>query len=108
MMRILLLLLISFPVLAIDNPYYMRSPKALLMGDAFTAVNDDENTLFYNPATLGRHRNDLSLYMLPAQIGATNVLDDLDRFEDFPEEPAAASDLLMDYPVHAGGGVAPG
>ena len=26
------------------------------MGDAFTAVADDEMTLFYNPAALGRHR----------------------------------------------------
>lgn len=99
-----------FPVsaLAFENPYLMRSPRGLLMGDAFTAVNDDEYTLFYNPATLARHKSDLSLHMFPGHVSGTNVLADMDRFEDFPDEPVGMSDVLMDYPVHASAGVAPG
>lgn len=93
---------------AFDNPYFMRSPKGLLMGDAFTAVNDDDFTLFYNPASLGRHKRDLTLYPFNPQINGTNVLSDMDRFEDFPDEPVGASKVLLDYPVHASAGIAPG
>lgn len=108
MRYLFLVLLIPFSAIAFENPYLMRSPRGLLMGDAFTAVNDDEYTLFYNPATLGRHKNDLSLHMFPGHLSGTNVLADMDRFKDFPDEPVGMSDVLMDYPVHASAGVAPG
>lgn len=78
------------------------------MGDAFTAVNDDEHTLFYNPASLARHKRDFTLHPFNPQVSGSNILDDLDRFEDFPNEPVGASKVLMDYPAHASGGVAPG
>jgi hypothetical protein len=93
---------------AFNNSYLMRSPQALLMGDAFTAVNDDDYTLFYNPASLGRHKSDFTLYPFNTQFGGTNVLNDLDRFEDFPDEPVGASKVLMDFPVHASAGISPG
>lgn len=93
---------------AFEYPYTMRSPKALLMGDAFTAVNDDAYTLFYNPASLGRHKSDLTLHPFPGHFSGTNILGDTDRFEDFPETAVGASEVLMDYPVHASAGVAPG
>lgn len=106
---LLLLLMFSSSIsLAFDNPYLMRSPKALLMGDAFTAVNDDDFTLFYNPASLGRHKNDFTLYPINGHISGTNVLGDMDRFENFPSEPVGVADVLMDYPVHASAGTAPG
>ena len=101
-------LLLSVQVHAFDNPYVMRSPKALLMGDAFTAVNDDEYTLFYNPASLARHKNDLTLHPFSAHLSGSNVLADMDRFENFPAEPVGAADVLMNYPAHASAGVAPG
>ncbi len=103
-----LLILLSFSALAFDNPYTLRSPRALLMGDAFTAVNDDSFTLFYNPATLARHKNDLTMYPLNGTFTGTNVLADRDRFDNFPNQPVAASDVLMNYPVHAGANTAPG
>jgi hypothetical protein len=78
------------------------------MGDAFTAVNDDDFTLFYNPASLARHRRDFTLYPFNPQISGTNLLHDLDRFENFPDEPVGASRVLMDYPVHAGAQITPG
>jgi hypothetical protein len=102
-----LLLFFSAAALAIDNPHNMRSPKGLLMGDAFTAVNDDEYTLFYNPASLGRHRRDFTLYPFSGHVSGTNILCDMKRFEDFPDEPVGVADVLMDYPAHASAGVAP-
>ncbi|MFL5785223.1 MAG: hypothetical protein ACJ76H_11470 [Bacteriovoracaceae bacterium] len=101
-------LLFSLPALAFDNPYTMRSPRGLLMGDAFTAVNDDAFTLFYNPATLGRHKSDLTLYPLNGTVTGTNVLASMDRFKDFPNDPVGASDRLMNFPAHAGVNTAPG
>lgn len=110
-MKFLILLCLLFMLKegnAFDNPYYMRSPTGMLMGDAFTAVNDDEFTLFYNPASLGRHKNDFTIHPFNPQINGTNVLNDLERFEDFPNEPVGASEVLMDYPAHAAVGIAPG
>lgn len=102
------LFFISSSALALDHPYILRSPRGLLMGDAFTAVNDDSFTLFYNPASIGRHKRDFTMYPLNGALTGTNVLADMDRFEDFPEDPVGASKVLMDYPVHAGVNTAPG
>lgn len=98
----------SLNVLAIDNPYTMRSPQALLMGDAFTAVNDDDYTLFYNAASLARHKSDFTLYPFNPQINGTNILSDIDKYKKLPDDPVGFSDLLLDNPVHASVGVAPG
>lgn len=100
--------LLTANAFAFNYPYTLRSPTGLLMGDAFTAVNDDEYTLFYNPASLARHKKDLTIYPFSGHLTGTNVLSDLDRFEDFPDEPVGASKVLMGYPVHASAGVAPG
>jgi len=105
---LLSLIQLSISVQAFDNSYLMRSPKALLMGDAFTAVNDDEFTLFYNPAALGRHKYDLTLTPLNAQVTGTNILSDMDKFKNFPSDPVGVSNVIMDYPVHAGASFAPG
>jgi hypothetical protein len=93
---------------ALDYPYLMRSPRGLLMGDAFTAVNDDELSLFYNPASLGRHRADFTLHPFNPQFHGSNILSDMDRFKGFPEEPVGVSKVLMDYPAHGSAGIAPG
>lgn len=105
---IFLVFFISTSVFAFEFPYTMRSPKALLMGDAYTAVNDDEYTLFYNPATLGRHKHDLTLHPFSGQLAATNILKDMNRFQNFPSTADGAANVLMDYPVHASAGIAPG
>jgi hypothetical protein len=108
--KLLFVLLIFFAssALAIDYPYVLRSPQALLMGDAFTAVNDDEYTLFYNPASLGRHKADFTFYPFAGHLSGTNVLSDLNKFSNMPSTPEGISDLLMDYPVHASAGLASG
>lgn len=93
---------------AIDHPYILRSPRGLLMGDAFTAVNDDEFTLSYNPASLARHHRDFTIYPFNPTFSASNVVNDMDRFKNFPDTPQGVSDVMMGYPVHAGASIAPG
>lgn len=101
-------LIFSSQAFGFANQSLMRSPKALLMGDAFTAVNDDSFTLFYNPASMARHKKAFSLYPLQGHFSGTNVLDDMDKFKDFPDEPVGVADLIMNYPIHASVGTAPG
>lgn len=94
--------------LAYEAPHGIRSPRGLLMGDAWTAVSNDEYTLFYNPAALGRHQRDFTLSPLNPTITGTNVLDDLDRYEDLPDTPVGMADLMLNEPLHAAVNVAPG
>jgi|SRR5690554_1385796 len=105
---IILLFITSFNAWGFYEQPLMRSPKALLMGDAFTAVNDDSYTLFYNPASMARHKKAFSFYPIQGYISGTNILKDMDRFKDFPDEPVGVADLMMNYPVHASYGTAPG
>lgn len=84
-----------------ETHYLARSPQALLMGDAFTARADDEYTLFYNPAGLGRSNRGVSLTPINPDFGITNALDEMDRFKDFPSnDTAAIADRLMGFPVY--------
>ena len=107
-MKWLLFIFISLPALGFDNPHIMRSPKALLMGDAFTAVNDDEYTLFYNPVSMARHKRDFTLVPFNPQFSATNILTDGNRFDVVGADPVVSANALMDYPVHAQAGISPG
>lgn len=109
-MRKTLFLLIFLPLTAwsFDYPYLARSPEGLLMGDAFTAVSADSFSLFYNPASLARHKNDFTLNPLNPYFMGSNLLSDSSRFENVPTEPVAASRVLMDYPAHVSAGIAPG
>lgn len=51
---ILVLVLTGLPASAKVYPSFYRGVRPLGMGDAFTAVADDENALFYNPAGLSK------------------------------------------------------
>ncbi len=53
--------------------YLVRSPKALLLGDAFTAIADDEYTLFYNPAALGFNKG-IGITLTNIETSAPNLL----------------------------------
>ncbi len=111
MMKSILLSLFIFSadgLFAQEIPAIGRSPRGQLMGDAFTAVADDEYTLFYNPAALGRNKG-VSLTPLNPSFGGTNALDDTDRFKDFPKkDPAAIADRILNYPVSLQASVFPG
>jgi hypothetical protein len=72
------------------------------MGDAWTALaNNDEMTLFYNPASLGAN-DTVAFAPLNPRLGATNALDELDRFKNFPKNDAVALvDRLLGFPAYA-------
>lgn len=84
-----------------------RSPRGLLMGDAYTALADDAYTLFYNPALLARH-NFFSFYAINPNVSVSNVLGETDRFSNISSDPVEASETFMNYPVHIGLGMTPG
>jgi hypothetical protein len=101
-------LFLSIEVSAKEIIHIGRSTKALLLGDAYTARADDEFTLFYNPAALGRNSG-VEISPLNPQLGVTNALDEVDRFKDFPSnDPVAISDRLLGFPVYLQAGVFPG
>ncbi len=115
-MKLLPLLLFMVTISAHAEFHYLgRSAEGLLMGDAFTAVADDENTLFYNPAALGRHSG-VSLLFLNPDLEMPDVLDKnvremkfgLDgRFEDFPSTAEGISQRVLGIPVHFQVGATP-
>jgi hypothetical protein len=92
---------------ATEFRYWMRSPKALLMGDAFTAVTDDEYTLFYNPAALGGVQ-DVQIAPLNVTVGVTNFLANLDILENMPTAAVGIANKVMDIPLYTQLGTAPG
>ena len=97
----------SFLVEAQEIRYLMRSPRALLMGDAFTALADDEYTLYYNPAGIGKSSL-VEMAIINPTLGVTNALDEMDRFEDFPQDAPAIAGRIMGFPVYANLNAAPG
>lgn len=108
LLAILFIFLLNPDIFAAEIGYIGRSPRAQLMGDAYTAVADDEYTLFYNPAALGRNKG-VSFSPLNPSIGGTNVLGDLDKFKDFPKkDPAAIANRILNYPVSLKAAIFPG
>ena len=105
---IFLFIAASFGLEAQEVGYIGRSPRAQLMGDAFTAIADDDYTLFYNPAALGRNKG-VSFTPINISVGGTNVLDDPDKFKDFPKkDPSAIADRILNYPVSVQASAFPG
>lgn len=101
-------LLLCLNVSAQEISYLGRSPRALLMGDAFTAVADDEFTLFYNVASLARNTG-LTLTPLNPSFEFTNPLGDLDRFKNFPSnDTQGIVDRLLGFPVYLKASAFPG
>jgi hypothetical protein len=111
-MRLIFAVIILFCQMATDVGakevrYLIRSPKALLMGDAYTSHADDDYTLFYNPAGLGRSKL-VELRPINPDFGFTNILGDMDRLENFPKDAPGIADRIMGYPVYVHGGATPG
>ena len=110
-MKFFLVILINFwtQLFAQEVNYLARSPRALLMGDAYTAIADDEFTLFYNPAALGKNTG-VSFTLLDPTLGITDALDELSRFSNFPSGSSAAPQIanrLMDLPIYLQAGIFP-
>lgn len=101
--------IISTNLFASEVSYLARSPRALLMGDAYTAIADDEYTLFYNPAALGRNKG-VSFTLLNPTFGLTDALSEQDRFTNFPSGAGAAPQIanrIMDFPIYLQAGIFP-
>jgi hypothetical protein len=104
---ILFILIVSTKSFGLNDRYFARSPKALLMGDAFTSIADDEYTLYYNPAILARHKG-LSFWAINPQITVTNVLTADNIFDNTGNSTADFVDNFMGTPIHIGLNASPG
>ena len=98
---------------ASDLPVF-NSFEGLMMGDAFTAVADDDTTLFYNPAALIRHRGfsvtpvhvqmELSDVTIKS-VSLRNLKLELDkRYKAFPREAEQIVDYLLGDTIFLGVG----
>lgn len=96
----------SFQLFAAEVSYISRSPRALLMGDAYTAIADDEYTLFYNPAALGKNKS-VSFTLLSPSLGLTDALSEMDRFTNFPSTAEGIAGRIMDFPIYLQAGIVP-
>lgn len=104
---LIFLFLHSLSAVATEARTISRSPRALLMGDAYTALAEDAYTLFYNPAIMGRHSG-FSFWAINPTITASNVLGETDQYEDFPDDPAGIAEKVMGKPIHLGINLTPG
>lgn len=118
-LKLIFILLLCFAQSANGEFMYLaRSPQALMMGDAFTAVADDAYTLFYNPAAMGRHSG-VSFYVINPSFKLTNPIDvklslsgidtsmNTERFENFPSDPALITERILGYPLYLSAGATP-
>ena len=102
-------ILFVFEAIAREDRYLGRSPRGLLMGDAYTALADDEYTLFYNPALLARHgTKGFSFWPINPSITVTNILKDPDQFNSTDSSTTGFADQFLGNPVHLGMNAAPG
>ena len=96
---LVMFLLVSVPgVSAKEYPTLYRGVRPLGMGGAFTAVADDENALFYNPAGL----SDLSTLRMgilnPLVEVSENTLDMIDDAQDTDfDDTGETVEFLRDY-----------
>jgi len=85
-----------------ERPTKIRGVRALGMGDAFTAVADDQNVFFYNPAGITQRTGGMvTLLEIPLTVGtdlldAYEFIDDKgDKLKDFDQlTPTEQADLI--------------
>ena len=103
----LMMAIFCFSLFAEEERSLGKSPRGLLMGDAYTSLADDDFSLFYNPALLARHSG-FSFYPLNPAFSVVNVLAEPDKFNDMGETPTEIAGVIFDFPVHIGVDYAPG
>ena len=91
-------LFLSFSAFSDEIPYLVRSPKALLMGDAFTAAPSDEFSIYYNPASLGNGKL-IEFSALNPTFSTTNILEEIDKFDDLSSDPGVIASTIMGTPL---------
>ncbi|TWI75398.1 hypothetical protein LZ24_00850 [Desulfobotulus alkaliphilus] len=109
----LILLLFFFSASAFAAPYsrFYTGVRPLGMGGAFTAVADDQNTIFYNPAGLSRI-NGLTIGLLNPAVGiGENGLDMIQDIDDTNmDDTGEVTELLRKYTgkhIHLHGSLTP-
>lgn len=103
---IIISILSCFSLHAMEVIYLARSPQALLMGDAFTAFADDEFTLFYNPAALGKN-NGAALTPFSPYFGMTDPLTGISKFQNMPSTADGIANRLLNFPINLSAGAVP-
>lgn len=105
LLNLCIALFLSSPVWAKAYPNFYRGVRPLGMGNAFTAVGDDENALFYNPAALAQIST-LTVELLNPTFEASNSSYDLYKDSDDIDtnNTGQVAELLRKYvgePQHA-------
>ena len=93
------LFIFTINIRASEISYIVRSPKALLMGDAFTAAPDDEFAMYYNPAALG-NGNLIEFSSINPTFSLSNLLSDADKFSDLSSDPGTIATTIMNTPLY--------
>lgn len=111
MKRVLLFFILFFSkAYASEVIHLVRSSKALLMGDAFTSLANDDFTLFYNVAALAENEG-IHIYPINPYAASTNLLksEDRDRLQNIDRNDINdIVDNLLNFPVFVQGGINPG
>ncbi|POB15001.1 hypothetical protein [Halobacteriovorax sp. DA5] len=99
-LKLLFITLLSINVLAFEKFFLGQSPRAMLMGNAWMGLaNQDSFTVFYNPASLGANY-DVDISPVNFILAGPNAIDDMDRFNNLPSDAAGIADQLMGYPLY--------
>lgn len=92
------LVLSSSTVFAAEFPHFFQGVRPLGMGGAFTAVADDENALFYNPAGLDKvERWGMGLINPIIEVSESGVDFYSDLSDTDTDQTSEVTDLLRDY-----------
>ena len=112
-------LILAGPAARAEFNYLDRSEEGLMMGGAYTTLSEDESTLFYNPAALGRNEGlsiqGLSLLnihwmdMFNINISAKNFEFDYgkDIIDNFPNETDEIIEQFLNLPFFFQYGLTP-
>lgn len=93
-----LLCLTCTPSFGSELPHFFEGVRPLGMGGAFTAVSDDENALFYNPAGLDRVKSWGMAVLNPlVEVGNDGTSFARDAMGTDLDDAGEVVDLLRDY-----------
>jgi hypothetical protein len=98
---------ITFAGNQLGSYYIKRSPRGLLLGDAYVARALDDHILFYNAASLARS-DTVSASIINMSFGSNDIIADKDRFDDVADTPRGVVNQYLNYPVHIEAGTVPG